>query len=305
MKKFTELFPVPKFLEMRPAGLSFSSSAARAIALSEKGAGLALQTFGERGLPSGAIVDGSPADKTALIEVARDLRRELGLQLINLSIPDDKAYVFTVKLPKEIGNARQAVELRLEENVPLKAEETVFDYTLIKGGPAEECLASVLAIPSKEAADYVEIAETAGLLPVGLTISADTTRRAIVPDDSRGVIIVANLGAQRATLSIVSRGIFRFTIRVPIESLSSETTKLTEYWQSHRPDTETGTVESLTLCGEGAAKAGLAEELSLSLSLPVSPGNVWQNAFPFDKVIPAIPREQSLSYAGAIGAALM
>ncbi|MDO8664265.1 MAG: hypothetical protein Q7K44_01810, partial [Candidatus Liptonbacteria bacterium] len=57
-KSFSDFFPLPKFLEMRPMGLALTERSVHAIEFVKKGRGLELGRFGVRQIPVGAIQEG-------------------------------------------------------------------------------------------------------------------------------------------------------------------------------------------------------------------------------------------------------
>lgn len=77
------------------------------------------------------------------------------------------------------------------------------------------------------------------------------------------------------------------------------------YWNTNAEEGIARTpISEVVMIGGNANLKGLPEFLSRSLNLPVSVGNVWQNAFSFDEYIPSIPHHESLEYANTVGLAL-
>jgi type IV pilus assembly protein PilM len=91
-----------------------------------------------------------------------------------------------------------------------------------------------------------------------------------------------------------------------ITVLKEEIEKHYRYWHTRVDDRgkRVDRVEKIILCGGNANLAGLPEYLSGALNVRVERGNVWTNAFSLNDVIPEIDRNQSLSYATAVGLAL-
>src|SRR3989344_1466500 len=133
-KSFSDFFPLPKFLEMRPMGLALTERDIHVIQFVKKGQGFELGRFGVRRIPAGAIQEGYVNDKKAVVETLRSLKEELGMEFVSATLPEEKSYLFKTELPKAAeGNLREAVELRLEENVPIAAADAIFDYVVIPG----------------------------------------------------------------------------------------------------------------------------------------------------------------------------
>ncbi len=91
-----------------------------------------------------------------------------------------------------------------------------------------------------------------------------------------------------------------------VSVLRDEIERVFIYWQSHKEKLgQAGErVEKIILTGKDATMTGLKDHLTLSLKVPVEIGDVWSNAFSFEKEIPAINKDDSLDYAAAIGLCL-
>lgn len=91
-----------------------------------------------------------------------------------------------------------------------------------------------------------------------------------------------------------------------ISDLREEINRLFVYWHNH-PEKKGGeppAIQKVLVTGGDADLEGLAEHFALSLNVPVEVANVWVNCFSTESYIPPISRNQSLSFASAIGLAL-
>lgn len=78
------------------------------------------------------------------------------------------------------------------------------------------------------------------------------------------------------------------------------------YWHTHKDEKgrDRPEIKKIILCGGDANLIGLVEYLSITMRQNVEMANVWTNVVSAEKYIPAMPFEDSLSYATAIGLAL-
>lgn len=78
------------------------------------------------------------------------------------------------------------------------------------------------------------------------------------------------------------------------------------FWQNNKSEEgkEHPLIKKIILCGGDSNLLGFSEYLSVSLKIKVEKANVWVNIINTEEYIPEINREQSLSYATAIGLAL-
>jgi len=216
-KSFSDFFPLPQFLEMSPAGLAISDSSVHLVELVKKRHGLVLGKFGTMKIPAGAIKEGYINDKDAVVSVLKSLKQKLSIESVSVSLPDEKAYLFTTKIPKSSGtDLRQAIEFRLEENVPLSEKDAVFDFAVMPNPADKDVLeVSVSVLPYKVSESYVDIVKLAGFEPMSLCLEAEALRRSVVPFGNLGTFMIVNVDENRTSLTITNRGVAQFNITVP------------------------------------------------------------------------------------------
>lgn len=217
---FRQFFPPPKFLEMPAVGLDISDAAVSAIELVRRKHSLAVERFGRRPLPRGSISGGYVHDRDAVVEELRKLKDALKLDFVNASLSEESAYLFKTKIPrvsqKEI---RGVLEFKLEENVPIAANDTIFDYSLIAqaGHTGTDHLdVGVTALPKKVVEVYTELLDAAGFVPLSFEIEAQAISRAVIPKGDRDTYLIVNVGESKTGLFIVSDEVVRFTSTVGV-----------------------------------------------------------------------------------------
>src|SRR3989344_7040559 len=118
------------FLQFPSCGIDISDSAIKYALLKKTGQKLVLDRHGEHVLPEGIVSGGLIADPGRLQEILSKIREEMDTPYVIASLPEEKGYVIEMFLPADLPAAkiREAVELHLEERVPVSAQEAVFDY---------------------------------------------------------------------------------------------------------------------------------------------------------------------------------
>lgn len=218
-RMFHEFFPPPRFLEMPAVGLNIGDDAISAVELVRRKNAYAVGRFGQRPLPPGAISGGYVNDKDSVIAELRGLKDELRLTFVNASLSEEKAYLFRTSIPrvsrKEI---RSVLEFKLEENVPLPAHESIFDYSVIReSGHSEDHFdVSVTVLPEKVVATYGELINGAGLTAFSFETEAQAIARAVVQKGDRRTSLIVNFGEAKSGLFIVSDEVVNFTSTVAI-----------------------------------------------------------------------------------------
>lgn len=89
-----------------------------------------------------------------------------------------------------------------------------------------------------------------------------------------------------------------------ISVIKDEIATRIQYWNAGSVDNQSRRIKSVVLCGGSINLKGLPEYLTETLRVTTVRGDVWQNAFSFDELIPPIDLRHSYGYATAIGLAL-
>lgn len=213
--KFFQFFPPPRFLQMPAVGLDISDVSMRFAELLETRHGLVIGRFAERAIPRGIIESGEVKKPVDLRAVLNDLKKEYDLELVSVSLPEEKAYLFDLHLPKmKYSEIRGAIELALEEYVPLKAAEALFDYE-IEQETDTAIHVSVSAIPRTLVDGYLEAFLGTGITPIAFEVEAQSIARSIIPMGDKSTYMVVDFGKTRTGLTIASNGFVQFTSTIP------------------------------------------------------------------------------------------
>ncbi len=309
---------------MSAVGLSVTDDAITVMELlpSRGGGECRVGRFGRCALPPSALSGGAIMDAPAVVAELAALRQALHLDFVRISISEEKAYLYQAQLPAvELAQIRGALELSLEENVPLAPVDAVFDFSLGQGeDAAREVMVGVL--PRAIAEGYAALFAQAGLVPLSLSLETEAIARALCsPQQTDETILLVIMNNTKTTLCIVEQGTLRFTRTVvvgcapdpradevflscsnAVSVLKDEIQKLSTYWQTHGSRSH-GSFARIVLAGSVAGFAGFDDYLSRAFEMPVSAGNVWQNACTIGEYLPPIPFADSFAYAAAIGLA--
>ncbi|MEK7106094.1 MAG: hypothetical protein AAB895_01910, partial [Patescibacteria group bacterium] len=132
MNIFNRLFPTPAILTVPTVGLDFSDATMRFMSFGIERHGLMPKQFAESAIPEGCMKGGKIIDTEKLITFLKECKKKYKLKYARISIPESQVYSFTLSL--DIASAkdiRGAIEFLIEDNIPLKAIETVFDYHVL------------------------------------------------------------------------------------------------------------------------------------------------------------------------------
>lgn len=214
--KFYQFSPPPQFLQMPAVGLDISDAAMRFVELVEKRKGLVIGRFGDHIIPRGVIESGEVKKVEALREVFRDIKKIYNLEFVSVSLPEEKAYLFELKLPlMKYKDIRGAIELSLEEHVPMSASDVLFDYDIVK---EDETSVSVsVSVVARALVDvYLEAFSGTGLTPVAFEVESHSVARSIIPEEDNGTYMTVDFGRTRTGIAIISGRFVQFTSTVQV-----------------------------------------------------------------------------------------
>ena len=220
IQKVFTYFPTPRFLEMPHAGIDISPRSIRFIELERTTQGLRLEDFGEQTLPTSLVAGVSLLSNQDLVFALKKIKRTNNLSFVAASIPEDKAYVFTMEIP--CGNEhdiRTHIEFHLEENVPISLADAVYDYFSISiNERMNTFFASVTVVPLAVVDEYIDLFTTCGMIPISFLIENHALTKSIIAKGDGRTTLVVNLGLQKTVLSVVSNEAVQFTSTVSIGS---------------------------------------------------------------------------------------
>jgi len=224
-------FPPQKFLTMPSVGIDISDRSIKYIQLTRKGGIIVIQKKGSIPLAEGIISSGEIKNKEKLIELMRSIKEEINTPYIIAAMPEEKTFLSRIKLPlMKRYKIKEALELQLEEHVPLTHDNAVFDFEIIKektSGPDNHIDVNIIAFPKDIVNDYVNIFKEAGLTPLAFEMEVQALARAVVPQNDDEAYVVVDFGKTRTTLAIACENKIQFTstIKIAGDDLNNAITK--------------------------------------------------------------------------------
>ncbi len=314
INKIFNAFPPPEFLDMPFAGLSISDNSIHCIQFENKWGKLYIKKHAEKILPKGVITSGQVNDKETLTNILLELKKDLDLSYVKVSLPEEKAYLFTTKIPMvKPSEIKEAIESKIEENVPVSPSELIFDYKLINHEEAGHIDVAVSTLPSVVVDGYLSIANSAGLHPLSMEVESQAIARSLLRPNNEETVLIVNFGPDKVGLYVASDRVVRFTSTVNTkgdtstnpEALSQEIKRLFTYWHSLKDnaDKEERKIGQIVICGENFSES-IIPFLSSTHQTKVVLGNVWTNVFDVNTNVPDISHQDSLKYSAAVGLAL-
>lgn len=210
-KFFRRYFPAPSFLAVPSFGLDIGDESVKYIELINTKNGIRVRRHGEIGIPSGILEFGKIKDPKRLETILRKLREEVGIKSARVSLPEEQVYLFKLRLEKSgLVNIRESIELALEEHVPIRASEAIFDYELL-GQDAQSLELQVATIPKNVIESYLAVFKNSEIRVQSFELGAQAISRAVVKKGDQETYMIVDFRRKSTGIFIVSRGVVMFT----------------------------------------------------------------------------------------------
>ncbi len=211
---FFTLFPPPKFLEMPAVGLDISDRSIKFTRLKYKKGNLDLDGFANQEIPVGIIEEGEIKDRQKLLDILIEFKKKYHFKYAFVSLPEQQAYIVSLQIPFMLkGQLREAIELQLEEYVPLSASEAVFDYEILQEPESESghYHISVSILPKKMVEQYSAVLDEARIYSLAFETEAQAMVRCLVRHEQKGNFLIVDIGGTRTGFAVVTDGVVSFT----------------------------------------------------------------------------------------------
>ncbi len=210
-KLFFRFFPVPKFFVAPSFGLDISDESLKFVELVSSQNKIIISRYGERKIPTGVIESGKIKDPQKMKDILTSLRKEEGVKSVRVSLPEEQVYLFKIKLDKAgLTNVREAIELSLEEHIPISAPDAIFDYELLSETDQNLEL-QVAAIPKNVIEDYLLVFQDSFISVQSFELEAQAISRAIIKKGDMDTYMIVDFGQTRTGIFIISKGSVTFT----------------------------------------------------------------------------------------------
>lgn len=208
---FLRFFPIPNFFVMPSFGLDISDESLKFVEFIVAKNGIKIGKYGERSIPAGIIESGKIKDPKRMEEVLSSLRKEIGLKSVRVSLPEEQVYLFRLKLDKAgLKNVREAIELSLEEYIPISAPDAIFDYDLLTEDE-EKLELQVAAIPKNIIEDYLLIFKNSFITVQSFELEAQAISRSVIKKGDMDTYMIVDFGQTRTGIFIITKGVVTFT----------------------------------------------------------------------------------------------
>lgn len=209
-------FPPPSYLSLPTVGVDISTSGIKIARLSETAHGLELADFGELSLPSGTVVGGEMRDPAAVIEGLKTLKEKHHITTANVGLPESRGYLFeAVAEGGSLDDARIAVERKLDEHVPLPANEVAFDIALL-GRENRSTRVVGVGYARRVVEDSLGVVEGAGIVARAMESEIFALPRTLLPHGDEETVLIIDIGKTTTKLLVATKRLPRYVTTLDI-----------------------------------------------------------------------------------------
>lgn len=203
---FNNYFPTSSYLTMNSFAINISDHSIKYGELVNTSAGLRFGKHGKEKVPQGVIVSGKIEKESELVTIFKKIKERENVHFIRVSIPEEQIYLFTLSVPIENkNNLRDIILFQMEEHIPIKAVDSVFDYDVVSEDE-QNVLIEVVATASATIEGYLSVFNKVGLVPLSFEIEAQAIARAVIPAGETRPVMIVDFGDTRTGVSIFKDG---------------------------------------------------------------------------------------------------
>jgi type IV pilus assembly protein PilM len=204
-------------------GLDVGSYAVKAVEMKEAPSGSQIVNVGTKKLLPGAIVDGEPMDRDAVISAIREIYEDTGMdnREVVSAICGRSVIIKKVKMEEmDDETAREVMTLEAEQYVPFEKEELSVDFEILRRGLPDNTMEVLLVAAKKDKVlSHIELIKDAGLVPAALDVDTFAVQNAFELNyqyEEGKVYALIDVGLSATNIGIVRDGIPLFNRDVPV-----------------------------------------------------------------------------------------
>jgi type IV pilus assembly protein PilM len=148
------------------------------------------------------------------------LKKEEGVKSVRVSLPEGQIYLFKLKLDKGgLEHVREAIELSLEEHIPIPAQDAIFDYEILSQDD-QYLFIQVTAIPKGVLENYLVVFRNADIWVKSFELEGQAIARAIIKKGDPGTYMIVDFGEKSTGISILTNGVVMFTSTLDVGGMT-------------------------------------------------------------------------------------
>lgn len=198
--------------------LEISEQSYKYIKIQKSGGGFTVTDFGDGEIASGIIEKSEIKKPEALVRLFSEIFSKKHVKFVAVSLPEEKGFLRNIKLTgMQENEIYHALELQLEEHVPVPPAEILFDYELVRK-EKDHFDVILKAFHRQLIESYLEVLASAGAIPILAESELSAEANAVIPENFSGVAMIMNFGKTKTGFAITENKNVRFTSAISIGS---------------------------------------------------------------------------------------
>jgi len=210
-----------------PIGLDISDLSLKFVQLHKTKDSIDVQSFSKISLSKGWIENGEIKNKKKVLTHIKKLIDnpkfgKVSSNRVVSCLPEATTFIKLIKIEGDPEDLEEAIIFELNKHIPMSIEDVYYDYQIIKKN-SEEKLVIFGAAPKKIVDDYVQLLKEAGLSIQAMEIESTAIARSILLEENPYFLdkkdknyIIIDMGANRSSVFVYSRGTILFDVSIPI-----------------------------------------------------------------------------------------
>ncbi len=198
-------------------GLDISDRALRLVQLKRKGLGIHVRAHNEVTLPSTYLAQNQDTKNTTLTDALKKLIKTRHGRVISeevvTALPEARTFIKVINAPPAGVDAATYFSEILPQHVPLAIGDMYYDWQYTNE-TQKQLLVGAVARGIVDS--YVEMLNSARLLPAAFEIEAAAIARALILETDDRAQLIVDFGATRTSVIMYDKQMIQFTVSLPI-----------------------------------------------------------------------------------------
>lgn len=200
--------------------LDIGSSAIRVVQLKGAGGNKSLVRYGAVPIDVKLALSDAKGDRVRVAQLITELVSKAGISTKNVvvGIPSNKTYVTVVDMPKmSQQEMASTVKYQADQYIPMAADESKLDFSVIGDSPAEQNKVEVLlaSVSNKYSEERLDMLESIGLNVIALEPDTLALARALAGVGSSGGQMIVDIGVYSSDIVVTLGGVPRLVRTIP------------------------------------------------------------------------------------------
>ncbi len=207
---------MPGYLSMPAVGVDVSDTGIKYIVLKQGPKGIRVTDYAMTPLPVGVVSGGEIINTQVLIDQLRLVQKNTKRNFVNVSLPEEQAYLFSASLPKmKPEDIRDSLSLQMERYVPIPVQDIIFDFDVVSVDQ-ESMQVQVVAIDRNTVHSYLDVFEQAGFVVSMFELEPQSIARALLSKNQNETVMLVDFGDSHTSISVVENGYVLFTTNAEV-----------------------------------------------------------------------------------------